>query len=94
MGVNIFILNMLPEKPVKKFGLGLRISSKLNRSFNWLEWANQNTFDTHEELNEFMKKNPDWNRHRNQNNSSIKNKYCGPIELTEEELNYWNSVGK
>ena len=83
---------MLPSKPVKKYGLGLRVSSTANKSFNWLEWANPNTFETEAEANEYMTNSPEWNNHRNQNNAGVKNKYCGIIRLSQEEIDWWNSV--
>ena len=83
---------MLPLFPVKKFGLGVRVSSSQNKSFNWLEWANPNTFDTKKEAEQYMGSTLNWNLHKNQNNPNIKNKYCGIMELNKEELIYWNAV--
>ena len=76
--------------------MGLRVSSNLNKSFNWLEWANPNTFDTREEVEKYMEETVGWNKHRNQNqdpNSPIlKHKYITVIELTDEEIEYWTRV--
>jgi hypothetical protein len=81
---------MRPDKPVKKFALGLRVSSKLNRSFNWVEFANSQTFDTKEEAEKFVRDNVEWNRHRNPNNPSVKNKNVGIFQLTDEEIQQLN----
>lgn len=81
---------MRPNKPVKKFAFGLRVSSKLNRSFNWVEFANPNTFDTKEEAEKFIQDTPNWNKHRNPNNPSVKNKNVGIFQLTDDELQQYN----
>lgn len=74
------------HKPVKRWAIGFRVSSKLNRSFNWVEFANPHTFDTEEEAVQFITDTPNWNQHKNQNDPRVKIKYCGPFELTDEEI--------
>ena len=81
---------MRPTQPVKKWALGLRVSSKLNRSFNYVEFANPNTFDTIEEAQAYMGDNPEWNKHRNLPNPRVKNKNMGPFELTDDEVQNLN----
>lgn len=83
---------MLLSKPVKQWALGFRVSSKLNRSFNWVEFSNSHTFDTEEEAIQFMADNTDWNQHRNQNDPRVKIKYCGPFKLTDEEMATYERV--
>ena len=83
-------------KPVKRWALGFRVSSNLNKSFNWIELANSNTFDTKEEAETYMAEHPDWNRHRNTALSSDptrikKSRYCGPFELTDAEITDYNN---
>ena len=78
-------------KPVKRWALGFRVSSNLNKSFNWVEFANENTFDTKEEAEAYMEAHPDWNNHRNVAHAGDptrikKSRYCGPFELTDEEV--------
>jgi hypothetical protein len=77
---------MRPTKPVKKWAIGLRVSSKLNRSFNYVEFANPNTFDSQEEAQAYIESQPNWNRHRTLVDPTIKNSNVGPFELTDEEV--------
>lgn len=77
---------MRPTQPVKKWALGLRVSSKLNRSFNYVEFANPNTFDSQEEAQKYIEENPEWNKHRNLPNPRVKNNNMGPFQLTDDEV--------
>lgn len=79
------------SKPVKPWALGFRVSSTLNKSFNWVEFANANTFDSKEEAEKFMSENLNWNQHRNISNPNVKHKYCGPFKLTDEEVTKYNN---
>jgi len=78
-------------KPVKRWALGFRVSSKMNKSFNWVEFSNSFTFDTKEEAEKFMAENTGWNQHVNKNNPSVKIKYCGPFQLTDAEMVDYNN---
>jgi len=79
---------MLLVKPVKRWALGFRVSSSLNKSFNWVELASSQTFDTKDEVISYMEATPDWNRHKNQNHPQVQLK-CGPFELTNEEMAFY-----
>ena len=78
-------------KPVKRWALGFRVSSKLNKSFNWVEFANPNTFDTKEDAEKYMTETEGWNQHRNHSNPSVKIKHCGPFQLTDAEMVDYNN---
>lgn len=84
---------MLLVKPVKRWALGFRVSSPLNKSFNWIELSCSQTFDTKEETISYMEATPDWNRHKNLNHPQVKLK-CGPFELTDEEMAFYERQPK
>ena len=86
-------LGMLLSKPVKRWALGFRVSSNLNRSFNWIELASSQTFDTQDEVISYMEATPNWNRHRNLNQPSV-GLPCGPFELTDEEMAFYERQPK
>lgn len=75
---------MKPNKPVKKYALGFRINSNLNKSFNWVEFANPQTFDTEEEIKDYIEKNPNWNKH------ITRHPQCGIFCLSDEEVKNYN----
>ena len=75
-------------KPVKRWALGFRVTSKMNKSFNWIELANPQTFDTKEDAEKFTKENPTWNQHKNQNHTNVR-LTCGPFELTSDEIAFY-----
>jgi len=78
-------------KPVKRWALGIRIASKMNKSFNWIELANSQTFDSKEDAEKFIKENPNWNQHKNHNHPNVRIQ-CGPFELTDEEIAFYTKV--
>lgn len=84
---------MLLVKPVRRWALGFRVSSKLNKSFNWIELASSQTFDTKDEAVSYMEATPDWCRHKNQNHPQVKLK-CGPFELTDAEVAFYDKQSK
>jgi hypothetical protein len=84
---------MLLVKPVKRWALGFRVSSTTNKSFNWIELACSQTFNTKDEAISYTEATPDWNRHKNQNNAQVKLP-CGPFELTNEEIAFYERQPK
>lgn len=75
---------MKPNKPVKRFVIGIRTKSKLNPSFNTLLIVCRESWDSKEEAEKWSSENPAWR--------TGVHKYACVLELTPNEIEFYNQV--